>query len=110
MMTGSRLCERHAQRLNLALELRGLGHPRTVEGARAHLVATEALARHAMNLAGSAAGEMLRTTHMGDPWCPLCFINQKNPARHNFDDWVDEAANEVLAASRQDAGAMVARH
>jgi hypothetical protein len=88
---GLRCCERHGRMLRLALELRGLGHQPS-----AFTQAEGAITTHSVNFAGAAATEMI-----AGGCCPLCFINQKNPAGQNLDDWIDYAADEVLADSRR---------
>jgi hypothetical protein len=96
MTAGLRPCDRHGRRLRLALELRGLG-----DQPSAIVQAENAIATHATNFAGAAAADMLATTDSGQGWCPLCFVNLKNPAGQNLDDWIDYAADEVLADSRR---------
>lgn len=90
-MTGDTFCAYHERLLVDAVELRGLD--REGQGHAALDDARERIVKHATHFAGSAAIVMLTSRS-----CALCFINQ-NPAHVNCDDWVNEAANEVLAAA-----------
>jgi len=88
------LCARHEDLLVMALELRGLLRPSLTEDADLTplVEARQALVTHATNFAGRAAVDMLTARA-----CPLCFIN-RNPAGINLDGWIDNAADEALAA------------
>jgi hypothetical protein len=91
------LCQRHEDALEFALELRGFLRPTlTADADQTPLeIARTAIGLHATNLAGRASIEMLVTKA-----CPLCFITAHNPARINFDDWIELAADEAQQQMR----------
>lgn len=97
------LCLGHEQALLHAINLRGLTRLPSLDPAAFDPLehARAAIHTHATNFAGKAALEMCTgTMPSGDPWCPICFINRRNPARLTFDDWVEHAAQEALEESR----------
>lgn len=96
MKAESRFCKRHEELLETAVELRGMT-PDKVGPTRQLIV------EHATHFAGRAAIEML-STHV----CAMCFINN-NPSGVNLDDWVNEAANEILH-STPDEKPIIALH
>lgn len=91
-----RLCARHEDALQLALELRGLLRPTlTADADLTPLThARQAILTHATHLAGAAAVPLLTSRQ-----CPLCFVNQYNPARLSLDGWIENAADEAAAAT-----------
>lgn len=91
------LCPRHEDLLFTALELRGLLRPSlTADPDLTPLnTARQLIVDHATNFAGSGAIEMLEARV-----CPLCYVNQKNPARLNLDGWIENAAEEAAITAR----------
>lgn len=51
----------------------------------------------AVNASGPLATDlMFGRTEDGEQWCPLCFVNQKNPHGYNYDVWLEQAALEQV--------------
>lgn len=95
------LCPRHRALLCEALELRGLLRPERAfdpDALDAFTFAHTQINRHAEHLAGRASFEMLAGQPNGEPWCALCFVNGKNGLGLTLDGWVNDAAEETLAA------------
>ncbi len=104
------LCARHEDRLQLALELRGLLRPTlTADIDETPLVqARQVILDHATNFSGRAAVQML-----AEQRCPICFVNEaiRRDGRNRsltVDDWLELAAEEALEAdiARKDGAAV----
>ena len=96
------LCSRHWSALRTAVDDRGLGEFVAASGPEVALRLDgggfEPLMAANLSILSNAIGAAGPDVLMNDG-CPLCWLTEKDLGGHNFDDWINHAADEQLSAA-----------